>query len=126
VLVIAALFVPWAFVAHAPVLSSLGAALIVFLVSCGLYAFRILGAGDSKLLTAVALFVGMSQLPRFLVLVAVVGGVIALVSLMTRPTRAMVMLHMRGKGDFGRGIPYGVAIAIGAICIVALPWKLPI
>jgi len=126
VLAIAALFVPWALVTHAPLLSSLGAALIVFLVSCGLYAFGILGAGDSKLLTAVALFVGISQLPRFLVLVAVVGGVIALVSLMTRPTRAMVMLHMRGKGDFGRGIPYGVAIAVGAICIVALPWKLPI
>ena len=46
---------------------------------------------------------------------------IALISLVSRPTRAMVMLHMRGKGDFGRGIPYGVAIAIATICIVALP-----
>jgi len=50
-----------------------------------------------------------------------VGGVIALASLLSRPTRAMVMLHMRGKGDFGRGIPYGVAIAIATICVVALP-----
>jgi hypothetical protein len=25
---------------------------------------------------------------------------------------------MRGKGDFGRGIPYGVAIAAGGVVVV--------
>jgi prepilin peptidase CpaA len=122
VLAIGALFIPWAFfVAPASVLPSLGAALVALVIGLILYAFRIVGAGDSKLLAVVALFAGMNHLLQLLVLVALVGGVIALISLVARPTRAMVMLHMRGKGDFGRGIPYGVAIAIATICIVALP-----
>ena len=129
VLAIAALFVPWIFAGtHISLvsffISSLGAALIVFTVSAGLYAFRIIGAGDSKLLTAVALFVGVSQLPRFLFLVALAGGVIALISLVSRPVRAAVMFHTRGKGDFGRGIPYGVAIAIATVCILVWPVSL--
>lgn len=124
---VAGLFVPWAFVGpHVSVLSSLEAALIVLVATIGLYAFRIIGAGDSKLLTAAALFVGLSRLPQFLVLVALAGGVIAGISLVARPTRAMVMLHMRGKGDFGRGIPYGVAIAIATLCIMVAPQAIPI
>jgi prepilin peptidase CpaA len=122
VLAIGALFLPWIFLGpHISILSSLEAAGIVLVSSIGLYAFRIIGAGDSKLLTATALFVGLSQLPQFLVLVALAGGVIAAISLVARPTRAMVMLHMRGKGDFGRGIPYGVAIAIATLCIMLAP-----
>ena len=122
VLAIGALFVLWAlFVSTVPILASLGAALVALVIGVILYAFGVVGAGDSKLLAAVALFAGMDHLLQLLVLVALVGGVIALISLAARPTRAMVMLHMRGKGDFGRGIPYGVAIAIATICIVALP-----
>jgi prepilin peptidase CpaA len=122
VLAIGALFVPWAFfVSPASALSSLGAALVALAIGLILYAFRVVGAGDSKLLAVVALFAGMDHLLQLLVLIALAGGVIALISLAARPTRAMVMLHMRGKGDFGRGIPYGVAIAIATICIVALP-----
>jgi hypothetical protein len=30
----------------------------------------------------------------------------------------MVMFSMRGKGDWGRGIPYGVAIAAGGAVIL--------
>jgi prepilin peptidase CpaA len=122
VLAVAALFLPWIFVGNqVSVVSSLEAALISFVVSCGLYAFRVVGAGDSKLLTVTALFAGMSRLPQFLVLVALAGGAIAGVSLMARPVRAAVMFHMRGKGDFGRGVPYGVAIAIATIAIILLP-----
>jgi prepilin peptidase CpaA len=121
VLVIAALFVPWAFLVAGSVVSALGAALMAFSVSFPLYFFRVVGAGDSKLLTVVALFVGLTQFLKFLVLVALAGGVIAAASLITRPTRALVMLQMRGKGNFGRGIPYGVAIAIAGAYVVAWP-----
>lgn len=123
VLAIGALFVPWAFFGpQVSILSSLEAGFIAFVIGLGLYAFRIVGAGDSKLLAVVALFAGMEHLLQLLVLIALAGGVIALISLISRPTRAMVMLHMRGKGDFGRGIPYGVAIAIATVCIVAWPF----
>lgn len=123
VLAIAALFIPWAFFVNpASVLPSLSAGAVALVIGLILYAFRIVGAGDSKLLAVVALFAGMDHLLQLMVLIALVGGVIALISLAARPTRAMVMLHMRGKGDFGRGIPYGVAIAVATICIVAWPF----
>jgi hypothetical protein len=38
-----------------------------------------------------------------------------------RPVRALVMFQMRGKGDFGRGVPYGVAIAIATAGILSWP-----
>jgi len=122
VLAIAALFVPWIFFGpQVSILSSLEAALISFVISCAMYAFRVLGAGDSKLLTVTALFAGLARLPHFLVFVALAGGVIALASLAARPVRAAVMIHMRGKGDFGRGVPYGVAIAIATIAVILVP-----
>ena len=122
VLAVAVLFLPWAlFGPQVSVLSSLEAALLSLLLSGGMYAFGFLGAGDSKLLTVVALFVGLQRLIPFFLLVAIAGGALAVASLVLRPTRAMVMLQLRGKGDFGRGIPYGVAIAIGAVGIVAWP-----
>ena len=31
---------------------------------------------------------------------------------------ALVLINMRGKGDFGDGIPYGVAIAIGGAVVI--------
>ncbi len=122
VLAIAILFVPWTLlVANIGFLSGLAAALIIFSVSFPLYYSGVIGAGDSKLLTAAALFVGLSQLLQFLVLVALAGGVIAVGSLLTRPTQALVMFQMRGKGHFGRGVPYGVAISIAAVYVVTWP-----
>ena len=119
---ITVLFVPWAFAeGMSSVLSSFEAAGIAFAVSCGLYLFGFVGAGDSKLLTALSLFVGLKQLLAFLVLVALAGGAIAVLSLVAQPVRALVMFQMRGKGDFGRGIPYGVAISIAAMSM--LTWR---
>src|SRR5258708_20879338 len=75
ILAIAILFVPWALLGSiSTILPALGAALIAFLISCPMYIFRVLGAGDSKLLTVVALFVGMGQLLHFLLVVALAVG----------------------------------------------------
>lgn len=116
---VACLFVAWAFVVPSiSFLSSLGAAAIVFAVTAALFAFHVVGAGDSKLMTALALFAGLSRLPLFVVATVLAGGAIALFSLALRPTRVLVMLQMRGKGDFGRGIPYGVAISLGGASIL--------
>ena len=94
------------------------AALISFVVSFALYNLKVLGAGESKLFAAAALFTGLARLPHLMVATGLVGGLIALVSLVTRPRRAMVMLSMRGKGDFGDGIPYGVAISAACAAVV--------
>jgi len=49
--------------------SHLGAAAAFFAVGIALYAFKILGAGDIKLITSVSLFAGFEQLP-----VLILGG----------------------------------------------------
>jgi len=119
VLALLVLFVAWTGVSLGQSLfSALAAAGIAFAVTVALYLFKIVGAGDSKLFTAVALFVGLGYLPFFALATVLAGGVIALISLVCRPQRAAVMLTLGGKGDWGRGVPYGVAIAVGGFVVI--------
>lgn len=104
------------------VVSGLEAAVIAFAVTFALYWFNIVGAGDAKLFASVALFAGLAGLPMLAFATALFGGLVAVVSILTRPTRALVMLQLRGKGDFGRGVPYGVAIAAGTAVVVWGPY----
>jgi prepilin peptidase CpaA len=119
VIAVLVLFLPWA--ALHPIawdLWAVGSAAIALAATFVLYALNIVGAGDSKLFAAVALFVGLSQLGLLAVFTALAGGLVAAVSLVTRPYRAMTMITLRGKGDFGRGVPYGVAISAAAAIII--------
>lgn len=126
VLAILVLFAPW--LALHPLswdVWALLAGALAFGVSFGLYAGGLIGAGDSKLFTAVALFAGLGHLALLALATALIGGLVALASLVVRPTRAMVMLKLRGKGDYGRGVPYGVAIAAGAALVIWGPLLAP-
>jgi prepilin peptidase CpaA len=119
VLVIAGLFVPWALLNWGPWAAfALVAGAIALAIGVVFYALGVVGAGDAKLFAAVALFAGLGHLLALGLATALVGGVIAIVSMATRPQRAAVMFTLRGKGDFGRGIPYGVAIAIAGVLLV--------
>ena len=119
VLAVLALFVVSAIVERGSnVVSALEAGGIAFVVTFALYFFNIIGAGDTKLFAATALFVGLGGLILFTLATVFAGGGIAAVSLATRPKRALTMFTLKGKGDFGRGIPYGVAIAIGGVVTV--------
>jgi prepilin peptidase CpaA len=121
VLAIGLLFAAWSVSeAGAGLPSALLAGLIAFAVGFGLYLGGIVGAGDSKLFAVVALFAGVPLLPFFAVATAMTGGAMGVVSVASRPRRALVMLTLRGKGDFGRGIPYGVAIAVGGALTIWL------
>ena len=113
------LFLPWAVLStgHA-VVADLEAGAVALLAGVAIYSAGWLGAGDAKLFAASSLFIGLHGLPGLAVLTALAGGALAMISLFSRPTRAMTMVAMRGKGDFGRGIPYGVAIAIAAALLV--------
>ena len=134
VLTALALFVPWAAMStgHAVILD-LEAGAIALLAGVAIYAAGWMGAGDAKLFAAASLFLGLQDLLALTMLTALVGGAMAVISLVSRPTRAMTMMTMRGKGDFGRGIPYGVAISIatalllwGALLHLSPPWAVPI
>ena len=119
VLVLIGLFVPWALASTLSwSLWALAAGVIALVASFGLYALGVIGAGDSKLFAASALLVGFAYLGWLALGTALFGGVVALISVLARPTRALVMFKLRGRGDFGRGIPYGVAIAVAAAVLV--------
>jgi prepilin peptidase CpaA len=97
-------------------LSGLGAAAIVLVVTYGLYHFGVIGAGDAKLFSAAALFLGLTNLASFALMTVLVGGLMAVGVLIVHPKRVMRGLTARGRAEgAGRGIPYGVAIAIGGI-----------
>jgi prepilin peptidase CpaA len=79
-----------------------------------------LGGGDAKLLAAASLWFGLDQLVMFLAYVAAFGGVLATLVLAYRSTPATAWplpgwaarLHTKGEG-----MPYGVAIAAGALVV---------
>lgn len=119
VLAVLGLFVFWVVADRgAGLASSLVAGAIAFAVAYGLYVFKIVGAGDAKLFAALALFAGLAHLPLFALATVWTGGLMALASLAARPRRAMIIIAMRGQGDHGRGIPYGVAIGVGAAVVL--------
>jgi prepilin peptidase CpaA len=114
VLTVLGLYAAWAILAQGRgLISGLEAGGIALAVGYLLWMFKIVGGGDAKLFAAGALFMGLANMPLYAVVTALSGGVLAVISLATRPRRAMVMLTLRGQGDFGRGIPYGAAIACG-------------
>ncbi|HEY2052273.1 MAG TPA: prepilin peptidase [Caulobacteraceae bacterium] len=122
ILALMALFLPWALTGGWPAaLSALEAAVIALAATVALYAFKILGAGDSKLFAACALFAGMELLPFLALGTAVTGGVIALGVLASQPQRLLVIITFRGKAGFSRSVPYGVAIAAAAAIVIWAP-----
>lgn len=127
VVAIVGLFLPWALLHWGAWAAwTLLAGAIALAIGVALYSFGVVGAGDAKLFAAVALFAGLGHLLTLGVWTALAGGLIALVSIASRPNRALVMVSLRGKGDFGRGVPYGVAIAAaGAVMVWAGLLSLP-
>ncbi len=98
------------------------AGLAVLVVAVVGFAFRVMGGGDAKLLAAVALWLGWRGLPPFLLLMAVIGGALALALLAARrlapkpiPTDRWWSALLLRRGD----VPYGIAISAAALVFIA-------
>lgn len=115
-------FFPAAFaVGLAPMAVALhvGIAAAALFVGMGLFAMRVIGGGDAKLMTAACLWLGMSGSAMFVVWTGLAGGVFCMMLIYARvQVRPYVAggpqwVHqlLEPKAD----IPYGVAIAIGAL-----------
>ncbi len=102
-----------------PIGMHLGAAFLVLMVTAALFAFKKLGAGDSKFATSIALWVGASGLVPFLFYMSLAGGVIAVLSLYLQKKKPFSSPSVGGWIDQaqngGGSVPYGIAIAIGAL-----------
>jgi prepilin peptidase CpaA len=110
---------------------SLLAALVVFLVGAGLFALGLFGGGDVKLIAAMALWTGLADLPRFLLVMTAAGGLLGVVWMVRRRRQQTVLaneLALPGESPatgapsvepsasrLSNRIPYGVAIAVAGI-----------
>ena len=101
-----------------PLWHHLGALVAVFVVTYIMFIAGMMGGGDSKLGSALALWVGIKGVIIYVFWMAVVGGVIGGLSLLIKKKKpfanpragSWLAAAQEGKNE----IPYGVAISIGA------------
>lgn len=101
-------------------LKSHGLALaLVFGATFVLFSLRMIGAGDSKLAAAVAVWTGFKGMMPFLFFMGIAGGVLGVAALIIRKSQPFKnakpdsWLDKIQKGE--SAVPYGIAIAVGAI-----------
>ena len=96
-------------------ISGLGAGAVMLIAGFALFTAGLFGGGDAKLLAASAVWFGWSGLFRFIILVALMGGLLALAVLgLRRVARARAWNSPKwliGLCSGDHGIPYGLAIA---------------
>lgn len=87
----------------------LGVAVAAFALLAGLFAFGMMGGGDVKLLTALALWIEPNAFLQLLIIMALAGGVLTIV---------MGAYHFLRQQKERLAIPYGVAIAFGGLWVL--------
>jgi Flp pilus assembly protein, protease CpaA len=93
----------------------LAVGVLMLLLGVLMFACRLLGGGDAKLMAAAALWLGFDHLLPFLFWTAALGGLLALALLTYR--RFLPPIWLLGQSwamrlhDSREGIPYGIAIA---------------
>jgi prepilin peptidase CpaA len=103
------------------ILSHLGAGATVLVVAFACFAMGWVGGGDAKVAAAAALWFGFGHLLNYLVYASIFGGALTLLLLQFRqwPLPYLLagqawLLKLHAKES---GIPYGIALAIGALMI---------
>ncbi len=99
------------------------AGLLVLAVGIILFSRGWIGGGDAKLAAAVALWFGFDQMLPFITYVGLLGGFLTFGILIYRswmlPAFAVRHTWMTRLHDKSVGVPYGIAIAAGAMMIYA-------
>ena len=103
------------------ILSHLGAGALVLVVSFTCFAMGWVGGGDAKVAAAAALWFGFAHLMNYLLYASLFGGALTIALLQMRQwplpyalTGQAWLLRLHAKES---GIPYGIALAIGALMI---------
>lgn len=111
-----------------PLSSHLTAFGISFVAMAILFFMRLFGGGDAKMIPAVTLWCGTDGLGIFLMIMSIIGGLLAIISITTRKTKfgqtlitkllKYQSLQNGWVNALAKGtnvVPYGIAIAIGGI-----------
>lgn len=106
-------------------ISHLGAAAAMFVAGALAFRFRVLGAGDVKLLTAVSLWAGFGLMPTLLLYVALFGGGLALLLISLRFALTGIAAYQPFGNNVilprllsvGEKVPYGVPIAAASVML---------
>ena len=100
----------------------LAVGIAALVVGVALFAARVIGGGDAKLFAAVSLYIGAAWFGMYAFAVAVAGGLLACALLGMRWVAAtglgLRFTWLQHLTKQGAGIPYGVAIAAGALFIL--------
>lgn len=89
----------------------IGIAIATFGVLAGLFAIGWMGGGDVKLLAALALWITPSNFVTLLLVMALVGGVLTLIT---------GSLHVMRRQKDRIAVPYGVAISAGGLWVLII------
>jgi prepilin peptidase CpaA len=87
-----------------------GVAVLVFLFFAGAFYLNVMGGGDVKLAGALALWFTPYDTLRLIVVMSIVGGLLTLV---------VLGIHRARRKPDRPEVPYGVAIAAGALWLLA-------
>ena len=99
----------------------LAAGAVVLVVSFALFGFGWIGGGDAKIAAVAAMWIGLPHTLEFLVWTSLVGGGLTLVLMIARrrllPAFAVRQEWIMRLHDSESGVPYGVALAAGALIV---------
>ena len=102
-------------------MSHVGAAAAVLAVAFGCFAMGWIGGGDAKLAAAIALWFGFGHLLDYLVYASLIGGALTLLIVQFRhwplPSAVSGQPWLQRLHETNGGIPYGIALAAGALLI---------
>lgn len=103
------------------ILAHVGAGALVLALAFGCFAMGWIGGGDAKIAAAAALWLGFAHLMNYLLYASLFGGALTLLLLQFRQwplpytlTGQAWLMRLHAKEG---GIPYGIALAIGAMVI---------
>ena len=103
------------------ILSHVGAGLAILTVAFACFAMGWIGGGDAKVAACTALWFGFGHLLDYLVYASLFGGALTLLLLQFRqwplPYALASQSWLLRLHDKETGIPYGIALAVGALII---------
>lgn len=116
-------------------------AALVFAFGFASFAFHLMGGGDVKLMTGLALWAGVEHIALFLIVTSLAGGLLAIAMIMLRKGLALPFAHLLANPiakkraaslvhagpapaqgaqapELSASLPYGVAIGAGGIAVI--------